>query len=237
MLLRARQVQLLWPIGAGGGRLGLEAMTMSTLRQKVLARVAGVDALRWVALATTLGYVGLVTAIVGGYAVTDPGGWAGIGGTAAVVLTMLGSSLLAWWRPDRAIVVLMLAAGAPVAFGVWSLLDYGATYDWEDSHGPASLVLVLAISAPAGVAGLFRPRAAGYLILTVCLLPLLLAAVGAASHFYEPLAVGLLLTPLVASGVLFVLSGIRHGEPRPRAPLRRSRERRATRTAHTAQQR
>ena len=88
----------------------------------------------------------------------------------------------------------------------------------EDSHGPLSLVLVVATCAPAGVAGLFRPRAAGCVILTVSVVPLLLAAVGAASHFYEPLVVGLLIAPLVASGVLFLLSGRRQGRPRPSAP-------------------
>ncbi|MGZ5400047.1 MAG: hypothetical protein ACXWDM_08535, partial [Nocardioides sp.] len=171
----------------------------------------------------TLGFVGLVTLIIGGSAVTDPGGWAGIGGTSAFVLVMLGSSLVALYRPGAALVVLAVAACAPVAFGVWSLVDYGAAHDWEDGHGPLSLVLVVALCAPAGVAGLFRPRAAGYFILTVSVVPLLLAAVGAASHFYEPLSVGLLLAPLVASGVLFLVSGRQQGPPHPSAPLPRKR--------------
>jgi len=45
------------------------------------------------------------------------------------------------------------------SLGVWLLVDYGAAHDREDSHGPLSLVIVVAICAPAGVAGLFRPRA------------------------------------------------------------------------------
>lgn len=61
------------------------------------------------------------------------------------------------------------------------------------------------------MAGLFRPRAAGWLILTVSVVPLLLAAVGAASHFYEPLSLGLLLVPFVASGFLFLLSARHQG--------------------------
>lgn len=172
-------------------------------------------------LGIALGFVGLVTLFVGGDAVTDPGGWVGIGGTAVLVLAMFGFSPLAFYRPGAALVVLAVAACAPVAFGVWSLVDYSAAHLWEDSHGPLSLVLVVAICAPASVAGLFRPRAAGYLILTVSVVPLLLAAVGAASHFYEPLSVGLLLAPLVASGVLFLLSGRQHGHPHPSAPFPR----------------
>lgn len=190
---------------------------MSDVRQQLVARVKGVHALRWTAVALTLGFAGFVTLFVGGYAVTDPGGWVGIGGTAAVTLAMLGLSALAWFRPGAAIAVLALAACAPMAFGLWSALDYGAARDWEDSHGPLSLVLVVVICAPAGVAGLFRPRAAGYLLGAVSVVPVLLEAVGAASHFYEPLLLGLLLAPFVAAGVLFVLSG-RTTVVRPRAP-------------------
>ncbi|WP_344132754.1 hypothetical protein [Pedococcus bigeumensis] len=153
-----------------------------------------------------------MTLFVGGDAVTDPGGWAGIGGTAVFVLVVGALCLLAWYHAGASFAVLAVAASAPLAFGVWSLVDYGAAHDWEDSHGPLSLVLVVAICAPAGVAGLFRPRAAGYLILTVSVVPLLLAAVGATSHFYEPLSVGLLLAPIVASGILFLLSGRQQGQ-------------------------
>jgi hypothetical protein len=180
---------------------------MDELLRQLRARVEDVDALRWSALAVALGFVGLVTLFVGGDAVTDPGGWAGIGGTAAGVLVLLGSCALAWWRPGIALALLVVVACAPLAFGLWSLVDYGAAHDWEDSHGPVSLVLVLAVCAPAAVAGLFRPRAAGWLILAVTVVPLLLAAVGATSHFYEPLSLGVLVTPLVVSGALFLQSG------------------------------
>jgi hypothetical protein len=190
-------------------------MAMNEVGRKLMARVEAVDPVRKAALALTLGFVAFVTLFVGGSAVTDPGGWVGIGGTAVLVLAVAGSSLLALRRPGAALVVLAVAAGAPLAFGLWSLLDYRAAHDWEDSHGPLSLVLVVAICAPAAVAGLVRPRAAGYLILTVSLVPLLLAAVGAASRFYEPLSSGLLLAPLVVAGVLFVGSGRDPGRPHP----------------------
>jgi hypothetical protein len=196
-------------------------MTMNETGQRLLSRFEGVDTLRQSALALTLGFVSLVTLFVGGSAVTDPGGWVGIGGTAIWVLAICGLSLLALYRPGAALVVLAVAACSPLAFGVWSLMDHGAAHDWEDSHGPLSLVLIVAICAPAGMAGLVRPRAAGYLILTVSVVPLLLEAVGAASHFYEPLSVGLLLAPLVAGGVLFLLSGRQQGQPHPSAPLPR----------------
>ena len=192
---------------------------MNNFGERLKARVESVDGLRWSALAVTLGFAALVTLFVGGAAVTDPGGWTGIGGTTVLVLALLGLSLLGLYRPRATLAVLTVAAFAPLAFGLWSLVDYGAAHDWEDSHGPLSLVLVVALCAPAGVAGLLRPRAAGYFMLTVSVVPVLLAAVGAASDFYEPLLGGLLLAPLIASGVLFLLSGRQQGQPRRLAPL------------------
>ena len=194
---------------------------MDAIRQMVKARFEGASALRVSAVAVTLGFVGLMGLFIGGDAVTDPGGWAGIGGTALWVLAMLGLLLLALYRPGAAMVVLVVAACAPLAFGVWSLVDYGAAHGWEDSHGPLSLVLVMSICAPAAVVGLVRPRAAGALILTVSLVPLALAAVGAASQFLEPLSVGLVLAPLVASGIVFLWSARQPARPRPAAPLPR----------------
>lgn len=180
---------------------------LDRLRREWAARVVGVRSLQWGAVTVALGFVGLIALFVGGDAVVSPGGWVGIGGTAAWVLATLGLCLLAFYRPTAAMVVLAVAACAPLAFGAWSLVDYAAAREWEDSHGPLSLVLVLSVCGPAAVAGLFHPHAAGYLILTVTVVPLLLAAVGVGSNFSEPLTVGLLLVPLVGSGVLFLLSG------------------------------
>lgn len=189
---------------------------MSEVLQKLHDGATGVDAIRWSALAVTSGYVGLVTLFVGGYAVTDPGGWVGIGGTAAAVAIMCAMALLALVHPGRTLAVLVVAACAPLAFGLWSLTDYAAAYEWEDSHGPVSLVLVVAICGPAAVAGLHHPRAAAHLIIAVSVIPVLLASVGAGAHFYEPLSVGFLLMPLLVAAGLFLLAG--HLDRSPQAP-------------------
>ena len=87
---------------------------MNEVGQRLLARVQGVDALRWSALAGTLGFGALVTLFVGGDAVTDPGGWAGIGGTAVFVLVVGALCLLAWYHPRASFVVLAVAGGIDV---------------------------------------------------------------------------------------------------------------------------
>lgn len=83
---------------------------MQRFRQDLAARVEGTDSLRWSAVAVTVGFVGLMALFVGGDAVTDPGGWVGIGGTALWVLVVLGLSLLALTRPGAAMPVLAVAA-------------------------------------------------------------------------------------------------------------------------------
>jgi hypothetical protein len=153
-----------------------------------------------------LGFAGFVGLITVGEAATDPGGWVGIGGSAAWVVATAGLALWALYRPFGTLIALAVLACAPLAYGVWSLLDYRAASNWEDTHGPLSLVLSLTVCAPAAVAGLFRPRPAGYLILVASAAPILLAAIGAASKFGRPLSIGLLMLPVVASGVLFIVA-------------------------------
>lgn len=177
---------------------------MSDARRKLMTELEGVDALRWIASLLVLGPAGFFTLFVGGEAMADPGGWVGIGGSAAVVVFMVGLGALALFRPGVALVALAVAACAPLAFGVWSLVDYPAASTWEDTHGPISLVLVVAVCAPAAVAGLFRTRGAGYLILVVTVVPIVLATLGAAS--YRPLMIGLLQLPFIISGALFLVA-------------------------------
>ena len=184
---------------------------MSGTRRGFAERFKGIGALQQVACWVMLVLAGFVGLFVVGEAATDPGGWVGIGGSAAWVMVMAGLGLWALYRPAGALIALAVLACAPIAYGVWSLLDYEAASNWEDTHGPLSLVLALTVCAPAAVAGLFRPRPAGYLMLVASAVPILLAAIGAASEFYRPLSIGLVILPIVVSGVLFVLAARQQG--------------------------
>ena len=179
---------------------------MSNARKRFTDRFKGIGALQQTAGWVMLGFTGFVGLFIVGESVGDPGGWVGIGGSAAWVMLLAGLGLWALYRPSGALVALSVLACAPLAYGVWSLLDYEAASNWEDTHGPLSLVLSLTVCAPAAVAGLFRPRPAGYLILVASVVPILLAAIGAASEFSRPLSIGLVILPIVVSGVLFVLA-------------------------------
>lgn len=76
------------------------------------------------------------------------------------------------------------------------------------SHGCArsthGAVAVLKSRSARIHAGLFRTRGAGYLILVVTVVPIVLATLGAAS--YRPLLIGLLQLPFIISGALFLVA-------------------------------
>jgi hypothetical protein len=115
--------------------------------------------------------------------------------------------LLAYVRPSVAAPVLAVVALAPITFGVMFLLDFDRWTAWEDQHGPLSLVLLVVVAAPLAVLGLARPTAAGALMLAAALVPVLFSTIGAGSDWARPLSIGLVITPVVVSAVLFLLAG------------------------------
>lgn len=163
--------------------------------------------LRTLGFALTAAFAGFCGLIVIGYTVSDVGGWTAVGLIAAAVVPLAVLCLVAYRWPSVAVPVLAVVACVPIGFGVMEMLDYGRWSDWEDRTGPVSLVLVLLAAVPIAVLGLSRPAAAGWLLLAATVLPILLPAVGAGSEWWAPLSIGLLLLPLVASGVLFLLAG------------------------------
>lgn len=163
--------------------------------------------LKWLGFAITVAFAGFCGLIVVGYTLTDVGGWKAVGLIAAVAVPLALLCLVAYHRPSVAAPLLGVAACVPIGFGVMQLVDYQRWSDWEDQTGPVSLVLVLLVAVPLAVLGLSRAATAGWLLLAVTVLPLLLAAIGAGTEWSRPLSIGVLVLPLAVSGVLLVLAG------------------------------
>lgn len=180
---------------------------MSTFRQRLSDLATTTSVLAWVGFSVTVAFLGLAGLMVAGYTLTDPGGWTGLGLTALWVVPSLGLAALSFYRPDTAMPVLAVASLLPIGFGVWTLVDYDGARGWEDQHGPVSLVLVLAVGLPLAVEGLSRPTPAGVLMLGVTVVPLVLSMAGAGSEWGQALSIGLLLAPVVAGAVLYLLAG------------------------------
>ena len=181
---------------------------MSRLRQTI-APLGQTSAVVWVGFAIAGGFVALAVVIVVGSALADPGGWTGFGVAAATLVPVLLLSSWSLLRPGQAAAALAVVALAPVGFGVWTLLDYDASWSWENDNGPLGLILTLAVAGPAVVLGLVRPRPAGVLLLVVSILPGVLAVVGAGfagSSLFEPFSVALVTAPIVVGGLLYLLA-------------------------------
>lgn len=162
---------------------------------------------KWLGFAVTVAFAGFCGLIVVGYTLTDVGGWKAVGLIAAVAVPLALLCVVAYFRPSVAAPLLGVAACVPIGFGVMQLVDYQRWSGWEDETGPVSLVLVLLVAVPLAVLGLSRAATAGRLLLAATVIPLLLAAIGAGPEWWKPLSIGVLLLPLVVSGVLFVLAG------------------------------
>lgn len=152
-------------------------------------------------------FVGIAALFVAGSALTDPGGWVGVGMTAVWLAPLVALAVLALLRPRPAVPVLVGTVLLPLAFGAWSLVDPAGARDWENRIGPVSLVVLLVVSAGLVTLGLSRPTLAGVLLLVVTVVPPLLAALGPGTGRGAPLSLALLTLPLVVSGVLYVLAG------------------------------
>jgi hypothetical protein len=180
---------------------------MSTFRARLAELVKTTPVLAWVGFGVTVAFLGLAALMVAGDTLTDPGGWTGLGLTVLWVVPTLGLVVLSFYRPDTAIPVLAVASLVPVGFGVWALVDYAGVRDWEDQRGPVGLVFLLVVGLALAVEGLFRPTAAGLMMLGITVLPLALSLIGAGSDWGRALSIGLLTAPVVIGGVLYLLAG------------------------------
>lgn len=194
---------------------------MRSPAERLLPVVREAPVLVLVAFGIAAAFIGFVSLFVVGYAVTDPGGWRGIGFAVGYVVVLLGLASLAFFLPDSAAALLGLLSLGPVGFGLWALVDHAAMRSWEDGIGPVSLVLVVVVATGAAVLGLQRPTAGGGFLLLVTLLPTALGVAGAGAGWAPELMIGVVVVPLVAAGVLFLVAAYvaAHGARRvPRSP-------------------
>jgi hypothetical protein len=136
-------------------------------------------------------------AFISGDALDQPGGMAGLMAVLSWFAPMVVLAALAWFRPAGASLLLVALAALLVAVCVWFALDPAAARSIQDSNGPVVAVGVVALAFPASVLGLKRTGTAGWLLLVLGALPLvitLLARSGPAAS-------------LAAAGVVPVISG------------------------------
>lgn len=145
-----------------------------------------------------------------GYAFDDPGGWAAVGLTVAVLVPLIALVLLAVYRPEVATTVLTWAV---VLYAVWAAV----TLIFDPVDAPTLPIIALVLVAPIAVVGQRKPWLAGVLLLATAVIPLVVVLIeyftesardGLGSLFGT--STGVVVLPLVILGVLFLVAGSTH---------------------------
>lgn len=146
------------------------------------------------------------------------------GGMAALVMIlswggpMVVLAALAWFWPAGTTPLLVALAVGFVAVCVWFAFDPALARSVQQSNGPVLAVGVVALAFPAAVLGLKRIRPAGWLLLVLGTLPLLITLVGRSGPAASLAAASTV--PLV-TGVAYLVAarlarrGPTHGNARP----------------------
>lgn len=183
------------------------AVVFVVLVQRVPGAARRAAILTWAGLGIVAVYVAFAALFLIGETVGDPGGWRAVGLIAAWLVPLVGLSALAFYRPSAALPTLAVAMVAPVGLGLWAMVDFEAWRDWQDRVGPVPLVPVVVLGAALAVAGLSRTSVAGWLMVTVTVVPVVLATLGSGSQRGFALSVGLISAPVLISGLLYVWAG------------------------------
>ncbi|MDR7081334.1 MFS family permease [Arthrobacter ginsengisoli] len=112
-----------------------------------------------------------------GYAMQDPGGNAGLLITLVWAAPMLILALAAWFWPAPTAPLLIALTASFVAACVWLAFDPAALRNFVNENGPAIAVSVVALAFPAAVLGLKRTAVAGWLLVALGALPLLITVI------------------------------------------------------------
>src|SRR5512141_1663167 len=140
---------------------------------------------------------------IGGYAMQDPGGNTGLLITLAWVLPMLILAVAAWFWPAATAPLLLALASAFIAACVWLAFDPAALRSFVSENGPIIAVSVVALAFPAAVLGLKRTALAGWLLVALGVLPLVITLIGRSGAVGSLTAASVV--PLIC-GILYLVS-------------------------------
>jgi len=166
-------------------------------RQKDSQRRAGTLMKTGLAIMTVFTLV--AGAFIGGYAMDEPGGQAGLMLILSWAAPALVLAALAWFWPAGSAPLLVALTAVLVAVCVWFALDPAAARSFHDVTGPVLAIGVVVLAFAAAVLGLKQTRTAGWLLLTLGAVPLLLTVLARSG----PLAAASVV-PLVP-GVLYLV--------------------------------
>lgn len=141
--------------------------------------------------------------IVSGYALTDPGGAAGMGLVLGWIIPLAVLAVLAWLRPAWAAAVLIALTAALILASIWFAVDSAAWRAFENQNGPFRAIAVMVLAFPASVLGLKRTAAAAWLLVVLGIGPVLVSAIGSLAGVVSLSAISVV--PLI-TGLLYLVA-------------------------------
>ena len=156
-------------------------------------------------------FAGMLVLFIGGEMLADPGGVQGLLFVAAWLLLPAVLSILAVVRPDLASPVLVVTSALVVLASLATIPWARAVWEFEDTHGPINLVLIIGALIPLVALGRALPERAGWLMIATMVGFVLgqVLSLGLVGEWSVILVFVVLLPPFVAAAVLFVLAGRR----------------------------
>ena len=189
------------PVILAVGAIAVVAVVMFMTREKDPQQRAA--ALQRTGAAVMAVFTVLASIFIAGYALQDPGGNAGLLMTLVWVVPMLVLAVAAWFWPAPTAPLLLALASAFIAACVWLAFDPAALREFISENGPVIAVSVVALAFPAAVLGLQRAALAGWLLVGLGVLPLLITVIGRSGGVSSLAAASVV--PLIA-GISYLVS-------------------------------
>lgn len=180
-------------------------------RQKDPQRRAGTLVKTGLALMTV--FTLLAGAFIGGYAMDEPGGQAGLMMILSWAAPTLVLAVLAWFWPAGSAPLLVALTAVLLAVCVWFAVDPAAARDIQNANGPVLAVGVVVLAFAAAVLGVKRTRTAGWLLLALGAVPLLITVVARSGPAASLAAASVV--PLVTGAIYLVASRMTRGKSTP----------------------
>lgn len=155
----------------------------------------------------------LAGVFIGGYAMDEPGGQAGLMMILSWAAPTLVLAALAWFWPAGSAPLLVALTAVLVALCVWFALDPAAARSVQNANGPVLAVGVVAVAFAAAVLGLKRTRTAGWLLLALGAVPLLVTILAKSGPAASLAAASVV--PLVTGAIYLVASRMTRGSSTP----------------------
>lgn len=171
----------------------------------------------FVLLGTLLGAMssGLLVLFIAGEILSDPGGTQGLLIVAVWLAAPVLLSILALLRPGAAYPILAVVVGLVVLVALATIPVADAVWEFEDTHGPINLIVVIGALIPLIALGRAMPGRAGVLMIALIVGFVAFQSISLliAGQWSVVLVFAVLMPPFLAVATLFVIAGVKARVP------------------------